>query len=89
MREGKRPNWTDLLRVGTGVNVDEHRVLFVLVEIVGKVESDFGDVFAVGDGHVQIGNFGQMFGGESVAQVGIRDQRSDLFVRSLKIKAFY
>ena len=45
-----------LLRVWTGINVDEQWILVPLVEVVGKVKTDFGVVLSSVDLDVQVGD---------------------------------
>ena len=68
------------MRVRSGVNVDQKRVLVPLIEVVWKVESDLGIVLAAVDLDVKVRDLGEVLLGQGRGQHLVGDQGCDLLV---------
>ena len=64
----------DLLGVGAAVHVYNKGISLAFTEVRGKIETNLGLIFPIGDWDVQVGDLGQRLSGQISRELGVVNQ---------------
>ena len=71
----------DLLGVGAAVHVYNKRISLAFTEVRGKIETNLGLIFPIGDWDVQVGDLGQRLRGQISGELGVVNQCQKSLIR--------
>ena len=71
----------DLLGVGAAVHVYNKGISLAFTEVRGKIETNLGLIFPIGDWDVQVGHLGQRLSGKISGELGVVNQCQKSLIR--------
>ena len=71
----------DLLGVGAAVHVYNKGISLAFTEVRGKIETNLGLIFPIGDWDVQVGDLGQRLRGQISGELGVVNQCQKSLIR--------